>query len=178
MRKVILYTACSVDGKIADKNGGVEWLNEIPNPEKSDYGYADFFDSIDTTIMGNATYQQVLGFGVEFPYKNTENFVLSRDTSLTKDANVQFISENVVDFITEQKSKPGKNIWCIGGAAINGLFLGKNLLDEIQVFIMPVLLGEGIPLASQLSKQCNLELIKTISYESGVLGLSYKVKHN
>ena len=55
MRKIILYIAQSADGYIADKAGRVEWLEKIPNPENTDYGYQDFYQDIDTTIMGNRT---------------------------------------------------------------------------------------------------------------------------
>jgi len=175
MRKIILYIASSLDGKIADTEGSIEWLHQIPNPDKSDYGYADFFKSIDTTLMGNMTYQQVLNFDVEFPYKGLENYVITRDNSLTKDEHVKFISGNLVDFIQELKEKPGKDIWCIGGGGLNSVLLENGLLDEILVFVMPVILGPGIPLADQISKNCKLELTNTTTYNSGVIELRYKV---
>lgn len=175
MRKIILYIACSLDGKIADTNGSTDWLHQIPNPDTSDYGYAKFFKSIDTTIMGNATYQQVLGFDVEFPYKQTENYVITRNKSLTRDEHVQYVSENIVGFINDLKNKPGKDIWSIGGAALNGLLLEHGLLDEIQIFTMPVILGKGIPLTSQLNKNISLKLINTTTYKSDVLEMRYKV---
>ena len=59
MRKVILYVAISLDGKIAKTDGSVEWLEDLPNPENSDHDYVEFYESIDVTIMGNSTYQQV-----------------------------------------------------------------------------------------------------------------------
>ena len=59
-RKLILYIASSLNGKIADAEGRVDWLESMPNPDKLDYGYAEFYDSIDTTIQGNATYKQVM----------------------------------------------------------------------------------------------------------------------
>ena len=144
MRKIILYIATSLDGKIADKDGGVGWLEEIPNPEKSDYGYAEFYDCIDTTIMGNSTYRQVLEFPVEFPYKYKKNYVITRDTSLTKDNNVIYISENVIDFIRDLKQMPGKDIWCVGGAELNALLLENQLIDELRLFVMPVILGRTV----------------------------------
>lgn len=175
MRKIILYIASSLDGKIADIHGGVDWLHQIPNPEKSDYGYSDFFKSVDTTVMGNKTYQQVLGFDVAFPYTGLDNYVITRDRSLTKDDHVQFISENIVEFIIELKQTPGKDIWCIGGGQLVTLLLDHKLLDEIQIFIMPVILGEGIPLTDKLSDFSALMLNNTIAHSSGVIELHYKL---
>ncbi len=73
MKKVKLYIAMSLNGKIADRNGSVEWLEKLPNPENEDYGYVEFTETVDTTIMGNSTYQQIISWGIEFPYPNTKN---------------------------------------------------------------------------------------------------------
>ncbi len=175
MRKIIIYIAISLDGKIADANGGVAWLDDIPNPEKTDYGYTGFHKTIDTTIMGNKTYQQVLGFDVKFPYMDTKNYVITRDQSLKSDEHVTFISENIVAFFHELKRKPGKNIWCIGGGELIALMLNHELIDELLIFIMPVILGQGIPLTGKINKLLNLELIKNRSYNSGVIELRYKL---
>ena len=64
-----MYVATSLDNFIAREDGSVDWLDSIENPEKSDFGYSDFYASIDTTLMGNNTYLKVLELGGEFPYK-------------------------------------------------------------------------------------------------------------
>jgi dihydrofolate reductase len=78
MRKLKLYIACSFDHFIARANGDVSWL-ELPEYaiKGEDYGYADFYDSIDTTIMGNTTYKIIKGFDIPFPYKDKKNYVFS-----------------------------------------------------------------------------------------------------
>jgi dihydrofolate reductase len=175
MRKIICYIAISLDGKIADSKGGVEWLEKIPNPEKSDYGYQAFFGSIDCTIMGNATYRQILGFDVEFPYKSTDNYVITRDKTLSKDQHVTYISESHKETIARLKNAKGKNIWCVGGGGLISFLINHGLLDEFRIFIMPVLLGSGIPIINELLEHCFLELMSTKTHSSGVLELSYKV---
>lgn len=176
MKKMILYIASSLDGYIADSNGGVAWLDEIPNPDKSDYGYAGFYDSIDTVVMGNKTYQQVLGFGIGNPYEGKKIFVLSRNKPPVQDQYAEFISQNIPEFLVELKKANGKNIWCVGGGEINALLLHGHLIDEIKIFIMPVVLGSGIPLTGSLDTKVNLELIHQTTYKSGVVELVYLVK--
>lgn len=176
MRKIILYIASSLDGYIADSNGSVAWLDEIPNPDKSDYGYAGFYDSIDTVVMGNKTYQQVLGFGIGNPYEGKKMYVLSRNMPLVQDRHAEFISQNIPEFLAELKKANGKNIWCVGGGEINALLLNDHLIDEIKIFIMPVVLGSGIPLTSSLKAKINLELIHQTAFKSGVVELVYLVK--
>jgi dihydrofolate reductase len=83
MRKIVLYIAASLDGKIARKDGDVKWLDEFSDPEQMDYGYNDFLNSIDTTLMGNNTYKQLLGFGIDFPYRGKTNYVFTRNARLS-----------------------------------------------------------------------------------------------
>lgn len=163
-----------MDGKIADQQGNTQWLHEIPNPDQSDYGYGEFVKSVDTTLMGNTTYQQVLGFGDTFPYVGLKNYVVTRNKALTKDEYAQFVSEDIAAFIRDIKTSPGKNIWCIGGAKLNTLLFDHDLIDELQVFIMPIILGEGIPFTHKLEKLINFKLTKSIEYASGVVQLNYK----
>jgi len=176
MRKIILYIASSLDGKIADKNGEVGWLDEIPNPDKSDYGYQEFYDSIDTTLMGNKTWQQVKGFGIGNPYKGKKNYVFTRKKSGTKDNEVEYVNENIIPFIKQLKTQQGKNIWCVGGSEFIAHMLNNNLIDEIRLFLMPVVLGEGIDLTGKLGQIIKLEMCETHTYHSGVVELRYKVK--
>ena len=133
-----MYIAISLDGKIADKNGGVGWLDEVPHPDQADYGFTDFFASIDTTISGNSTYQQALGFDIGNPYKGKTNYVITRNQALVKDDYVQYISGHVIEFISDLKNQNGMDIWCVGGGQLNALLLDNGLLDEIRIFVMPV----------------------------------------
>ena len=101
MRKIISYIALSLNGKIAKKDGSVDWLESIPNPDKSDYGYENFYASIDTTIQGSSTYNQVMGWGIDFPYADKKNYVFTRKTGLENTQNVDFISANHLEFIQQ-----------------------------------------------------------------------------
>ena len=103
MRKIKLYIAISLNGKIANEDGGVDWLESIPNPEKIDYEYAKFYESIDTTIQGYKTYDQIIGWGIDFPYADKTNYVLTRKQKLLNTKYVEFVSENHIDFINKLK---------------------------------------------------------------------------
>lgn len=173
MKKVKLYIAVSLDGFIADKNGSVKWLEDFPNPDLLDYGYYDFYNSIDTTLMGNATYQQILGFDIPFPYSDKQNIVFTRNKTLEKDNNVRFISDDIPDFIRELKLTSGKDIWLIGGGQINTLLFNHGLIDEIIMTYIPIVLGEGIPLFGGIAKQTMLKLLETRTFSTGAISLIY-----
>lgn len=178
MRKLKLYIAISLNGKIAKPDGSVDWLESIPNPEKTDHGYADFYKSIDITIQGNNTYKQILGWGIDFPYADKQNYVFTRNEALVNTENVDFVAKNHVDFINELKRQDGKDVWVIGGAQLNTMLLNENLIDEIQVFIMPIIISDGINLFESLPNETKLTLINSQSYSTGAVELRYKVENN
>lgn len=175
MRKIKLYIAISLDGKIAKPDGSVDWLESVPNPDKVDYGYFEFYKSIETTIQGYNTYDQIIGWGIEFPYTGKKNYVLTRKQDLRNTENVEFISEDHTKFIKQLKKQKGKDIWLIGGGQINTLLFNEDLIDEIQVFVMPIVIPGGIGLFESLPKEKVLKLMETKSYSNGVVEIKYKV---
>jgi dihydrofolate reductase len=178
MRKLKLYIAISLNGKIAKPDGSVDWLESIPNPEKTDHGYTDFYKSIDITIQGNNTYKQIMGWGIDFPYADKKNYVFTRNEALVNTENVEFIAKNHVDFVNELKMQDGKDVWVIGGSKLNTMLLNENFLDEIQVFVMPIIIADGINLFESLPNETKLTLIHSQSYSTGAVELRYKVENN
>ena len=175
MKKIILYIATSVDGKIAQSDGSVDWLETIPNPDKIDYGYYNFINSIDTTIQGYSTYQQIIDWDIEFPYKGKINYVLTRKKNITNTEYVRFVNDKHVEFIEELKKKEGKDIWLIGGGQVNTLLLNANLIDEIHQFIMPIVLGKGIDIFELETCETILNNVDTKLYSNGVVRYKYEL---
>jgi len=176
MKQIKLYIAASLNGKIARPDGNVDWLEKLPNPDKTDHGYAEFYDSIDTTIQGGKTYRQIIGWDIEFPYIGKTNYVITRNQNLKKNDHVKFVTENPVEFFQNLKKQEGKDIWLIGGGQVNTLFLNAGLIDEIRVFIMPIILPDGIELFEMLPDEKMLKLKATKEYTSGAVELTYAVK--
>ena len=166
MSKVIVYIASSLDGYVARKNGDIDWL-----PEVAESGYDAFYKSVDAVIMGKTTYDQVLTFG-EYPYKDKKSFVFTH-TSQNKDKNIEFLSD-VEKFVKNGFPGTGKNIWLIGGSQIIASFLKQRAVDEIIISMVPILLGNGIPLFKNIENETKLELIKTEKYDQ-LVDLHYKV---
>lgn len=175
MRKIILYIAASTDGYIARPDGNIDWLHDkkytIPD---EDFGYTAFLQTIDTTLMGNTTYQQILGFDMPFPYPDLKNYVFSRSAQQDTE-HVSFIKDGVVDFVEKLKEQPGKDIWLIGGGQINSILLNAGLLDEIILTYIPIILGKGIPLFSEEAQEHKLRLIPAENklYRNGFLQVRY-----
>lgn len=174
MRKIKLYIASSLNGKIARADGSVDWLETMPKPEETDYGYAEFLNSVDTTIMGNKTYKQLIGWNIPFPYVGKRNYVLTRNKFPDRSEFVEFIGANHLETIRQIKKQPGGDIWLIGGGQVNTLLFNAKLIDELLLFVMPIVIPDGIELFEGTPDLSQLTLINSRIYSSGVVELHYK----
>src|SRR5438552_2095597 len=158
MRKVTFRVANSLDNYIARKDGAVDWLL---SGDESAAAMAEFWQTIDTVVIGLKTYEPVLKSGTPFPtYPGVKNYVLSRALKESPDQNVEIIGEDAAEFISKLKVQEGKDIFIMGGGLLAKSLFEANLIDEVGVNIHPVLLGSGIPLFFEMSCQINLGLIE------------------
>ncbi len=177
MNKVVLYIAASLDGFIARPDGNLDWLNALPNPDQIDYGYADFLSSIGSTIMGKNTYNEIIGFGVEWPYPGLDSYVVTSDTEFKVSSPATFaLHADLNKFITGLKQKTDKDIWLIGGGQLITYFLNHDLLDRMILTLIPTVLGEGIPLFPNKPKESSWTLSKVEQFNTGVVSLTYDKK--
>jgi dihydrofolate reductase len=177
MCKTTLYIATTLDGKIARKDGSLDWLNALPNPNQIDHGYGEFLNSIGTTIMGRNTYEEIIGFGVDWPYIGKTSYVVTTNKDFKPSTpETLATSENLTDLINELKKKSEKDIWLIGGGQLIAAFLEKDLLDRMILTLIPNTLGEGIPLFPEIRKEVLWTLTKVEQFETGVVNLTYDGK--
>ncbi|UOQ66066.1 dihydrofolate reductase family protein [Hymenobacter volaticus] len=173
MRKVVFYIAASLDGFIASPDGSVDWLPAPPPGE--DYGYADLLASVDTTLLGRTTYEQVLTFG-EWPYSTLTNYVFTHNPpTATAHPSVEFVTEEPVEFVGKLRQEAGKAIWLIGGSTLAASLLTAGLVDEMMLFVVPHLLGDGIPLWRQQSHSQPVHLLRTHTWPDGMTLLHYNL---
>ena len=171
-RKVRVYIAASLDGYIAHSGGDIDWLDSVARPDE-DYGYAAFIETIDTVIMGRKTYEKVLSFGGEFPHADRDCYVLSR-TERPSEGQIHFYSGSPDNLLGQIRSRPGKDIFIDGGSEAIDLFREKGLIDSYTVSIIPILLGEGIPLFKESKKEHPLKLVEATTFDSGLVQLNYE----
>ena len=166
VRKLKLYIASTLDGYIAGPNGEIEWLESAGSD--LDYGYKEFYGSVDTTLMGNSTYKLTLTVP-EFPYSDKTNYVFTRGTPQPDTSNVRFVSGDIAAFVRSLKQKSGKDIWLVGGGQINTVMLNEDLIDEMILTIFPFVLGEGIPLFAPGAKRSSFKTVDCETYETGLI---------
>lgn len=171
-----IYIATSLDGFIATIDGGLDWLVDIPNPDKSDYGFNDFIEQVDGIVMGRNTYEKVLSFG-EWPYSKRV-FVLSNKLKTIPEKltdRVEILSGEPKTLIKNLNDKGYQNLYIDGGKVIQN-FLDEDLIDEMIITRIPILLGEGIPLFGKLSKQIKFDLVKTEVLNELLVKSYYRIK--
>ncbi len=173
MRKIIVYIATSAEGFIARPDGDIAWLNRLR--PKGNYGMAEFYRSIDTVLMGRKTYDVALKLG-QTSYPGKLNYIFSRTPRRSEIPNVKFVSEDVAGFAKYLRSTRGKNIWLVGGAELTAAFLDAQQVDEFIIHVIPLLIGEGIPLLAPRHRAIPLRLLSSRSYPDGVVRLHYRVQ--
>lgn len=158
IQKNSVFIATSLDGYIADKNGALDWLHSIPNPEHIDMGYIEFTARIDALVMGRTTFETVCAFDMDWPYKQPV-FVLSNTLQEIPEGykNKAFLVKGILsDIIAQIHQKGYHRLYIDGGATIQG-FLKEDLIDEMIITVIPILLGGGTSLFSDLPEELEFE---------------------
>ena len=165
MRKVTLFIAMSLDGYIADKDGGVDWLNGQEEDGENMDTYSEFIKTIDTIIMGWNTYHQVITelSPEEWVYPEQVSFVITH-REIPSTERIRFTSESPCDLVKRLREEEGNGIWICGGASIVRQLMETDLIDTLHISVIPTLLGDGVRLFGPLEKEQKLRLVKTQSY--------------
>ncbi len=159
--KTYVYIAQSLDGFIADKNGDLDWLNEIQNPDKDDFGFSEFIESLDAIVMGRKTFEKVLTFGM-WPYTKPVYVISSnlKNLPLGYSDKAEILNLNPSETLQELQKKGMNNLYIDGGNLIQS-FLSEDLIDELIITTIPILLGGGISLFGELKKTLRFKLHKS-----------------
>ena len=171
MRRVVLYIACSLDGYIARSDGRVDWLFT-----DQDYGFTDFLGSVDAVLLGRKTHDVMVELGERF-VAGKKNYIFSRHPTAAHPPEVEYVAGDPRALVDRLRSAPGRDIWLVGGGDLLGQFLDADLVDDMIVFVHPIVLGEGIPLFPGTRRWVDLVLRRTQEFSSGLVELRYEVKH-
>jgi dihydrofolate reductase len=166
-RELVLYIAQSLDGFIAPPDEDLSFLN-IVAVEGEDYGYAAFVATCDAVIMGRRTYDKVVAMGVPDPHPGRSLYVITR-TPRPSVGDIHFHKDDVVELVRDLKARPGKRIYCDGGAELVHTLLQHDLIDRFIISIVPVLLGGGVRLFKDGRLQQKMKLVRSQSYPSGLV---------
>jgi dihydrofolate reductase len=170
VRRIRYAVAASLDGYIAGPKGEAEWV--ILDPE---IDFAKMFKEFDTVLLGRHSFEAMTRAGNR-NMPGLQTFVFSRTLRQQDYPEVTVLTDRSEDMVATLRREPGKDIWLMGGGTLFRSLLRAGLVDTVEVSVIPVLLGAGIPLLPSPANEAKLELIRHTVYESGIVSLQYAVK--
>ncbi|MCC7478532.1 dihydrofolate reductase [bacterium] len=174
MGRIVLYIAVSLDGYIARPDGAVDWLDPF-NDQGTDYGYAEFVRGVGASIMGRRTWEHSMAYGgTGAPGK--PSFVLTRQgPGPVTQQPVHYVNLPVPELASQARASAGaSDVWLIGGGDVARQFSAAGQIDLYRIFVIPVLLGNGLPLWPGSGPEQALRLLHSESWHTGVTELRYQ----
>lgn len=171
MRRVRYSVASSLDGYIADREGGYGWI-----PEEPGIDFRAFFATVDTALMGRKSWEPMADPDAAGRFGAMDVYVFSSTLDPEAHPDVTVVrKEDAVPTVEALKAEEGKDIWLFGGGLLFRSLLEAGLVDTVEVGLVPVLLGDGIPLLPETPEAVELELEDTERFPSGIVFLRYRV---
>jgi dihydrofolate reductase len=186
MSLVRYYAAQTLDGYIAEADDSIDWLTgyegsyEGADSDEGQAGYDSFYEGIGGLVMGSTTYEWVLAHGRGWPYAGKPAWVLSSrelERPEAEGADVRIVHGELPDLMGEMRDAAGeRDIWVVGGGNVASQFADHDLLDRVEVTLVPVVLGQGKPLFDRRLRGGTMQLIEARTFSSGMVGLSYEIR--
>jgi dihydrofolate reductase len=170
MREVVYRVATSVDGYIAGPHGEVDWIIHDPAVD-----FAKVYESVDTVLLGRRTYELTRQPGAPLWPQGWQIYVFSRTLSPQDHPGVTVVSAEAGARVAALRAGPGRGIWLFGGGNLFRSLLETKQVDIVEVLVVPVLLGGGIPLLEAGAELTQLTLEHVQKYSSGLISLRYRV---
>lgn len=170
MGRVRIYCATSIDGFIADNDGDVDWLEPY---EPTTYGFGEFAKDVGAVVMGRRTFEIARVFG-EWPYQSQRAYILTSKTPWNLPDNAEFCRDGIEAAVAAALTVTRKDVWIVGGSVTMQTAIDAGLVDLIEVFIVPVLLGSGLPLLQALENRPTLAFEGIETFSNGVVKLTYR----
>lgn len=174
MGKIVLYLAMSVDGYIADEQGGVDWLDGDGSQPDAPGSYPVFYKDVDAIVMGWSTYHQIVTHlsPDSWPYEGRPCYVVTHRQETNREG-IFFRNGALPALADALKSEYEGSIWICGGASVAGQLLAEGRIDRLWLSVVPVVLGKGIRLFPELPQMLPLKLTDT-QHSNGVVDLVYE----
>jgi len=172
MARVRFYVATSLDGFIADREGSVDWL--APYDARL-YGYDRFVGEVGALVMGRRTYELIYAIGEDWPYTGRPVYVLTSSSLGDVPPGVVATTRGIRAALQAAREATRNDIWIVGGAVTMQSALEEGLVDMVEIFLVPVLLGSGLSLLNDLARRPTLTFDGIEAFPDGVVKLRYLV---
>ena len=187
LRRLIVSNLMSLDGFVAGPKGELDWFVHEGFVKGTEFGKfaSDLISSVDAILLGRLTYEEFVSY---WPNATNDNPIITErmnnlpkivfSKTLTKVDwgkwnNARLVKENASDEVRRMKTQPGRDLVIYGSASLVSSLMKEGLVDELQIFIQPVVLGSGRPEFVGLNERYWMKLVKTIPLKSGAVALYY-----
>jgi dihydrofolate reductase len=170
MRRVRYAVAASLDGFIAGANGEVDWITRDPTID-----FTAIYRQFDTALIGRRTYEGMLPSG-QGTLPGIKTYVFSQTLQQRDHPKVIMVADKVEETVAHLRNQKGKDIWLFGGGSLFRSLDAAKLVDTVEVAVIPILLGEGVPLLPPPAHRIPLAFQKQQVYPSGIVSLEYAIK--
>jgi dihydrofolate reductase len=171
MRRVRYRVAASLDGYIAGPAGEIDWIVHDPAID-----WVSLFAEFDTVLLGRRTYELTRQPGAPAWPAGWRVYVFSRTLTAAQHPSVTVVTADAGAAVAALRAEPGRDIWLFGGGSLCAGLLAAGVVDQVEVAIMPVLLGRGVPLVGLEAPRSRLTLMRSGVSPSGIVSLRYAVQ--
>ncbi len=172
MSKIVGYIAQSLDGFIADENHKVAWLEAYQSINYGAFTYEAFIANIGTVIMGRKTYEFISDAVEDWPYTDQRSIVITSSPLPEKFDNIEVYNGSVMELANQLKTEE-KDTWIVGGGQLQSTMIAQGLIDEIEFYVMPIMIGKGVPLWPGIQMNKEAKLIDVRHLDAGVVRMHY-----
>jgi dihydrofolate reductase len=171
MARILGYIASSLDGFIADADNSLQWLFDS-KVELGEHHYDRFLGRMRTVVMGRATYDWLIDEGVPSPYPQKRTIVVT-SRPLEAPAEIEIWNDGVESLIARLRGLDDGDVWMLGGGRLQMAFMERGALDEIEIYVMPKIIGGGAPLFPPTGFRASPRLISALALGGGGVRLHY-----
>jgi dihydrofolate reductase len=174
--RVTVHMVASLDGFVADREGGVSWLETSDSYEQriGEESVEDFLETVGCFVVGSRTYETALALG--WPYGDVPTIVLSRRDLPVERESVEVYAGDLKTLVNDRLKPSYGNVWAVGGSMVTSELLRLRLVDDIRITIAPIIIGGGVPFFARIAAQQPLHLKDVTAHRNGFVELSYEIR--
>jgi dihydrofolate reductase len=167
------YMGVSLDHYIAGPNGNLDWLTRYDDADFGEHAYANFIRQIRTVVMGRATYDWLIAFGGAWPYADQRAIVVTSHPLDSPPVPLTVWRQDIAALIAHLRALDDGDVWIVGGGQLQQALIARDALDQLELFVVPEIIGEGIPLFPPNGHRRSVKLMAADRLDRGVVRLAY-----
>jgi dihydrofolate reductase len=173
MARIVGYIGASLDGFIASPDGSLDWLTKYETVNASEFAFERFIERIDTVVMGRGTYDFLDRERVAWPHADKRGIIVTSRPIENLPAGAEIWSSGIDSLIAHLRRPEAGTVWLVGGGQLQMAFIERKALDEIEVYVVPELIGGGVPLFPSSGFAASPKLLSAQVVPPGITRMHY-----